>query len=388
MQIITPYERKASSLSYGAACIAIFFFGMEFIVLGTILPILQETMTKGQIGLLATLLPLGVLAGSMLFGPLQDNRGYRIVLVLFTAVGAAGLLLLSFSKSFFATAASVVLTGISSGALNGSASALISDISDQKDRASNLVILGLVYCMGSLCTPLVMKASIREGNYKASIVVSAFLMLLSIVYYCCVKFPSREKKEKVSPKVVLSLLKEPFLIIFSMVLFFQSALEGLSSNWTAQYLTSPAFGLPYGKALYGVSAVMAGLGVARVALIFLTRTVKLRYLIYSSMAVVIAGATILIAGRGEAAGIAGSFLVGAGLAVTFPGILGAVGDRYTSLSGTAFSIALVIALTGNTLLNLLTGRLGAASYPFVVIGSVILLTAFYSAGIFFVKTKR
>ncbi|MCI2122355.1 MAG: MFS transporter [Bacteroidales bacterium] len=373
--------------TYVASAVAIFFFGMEFIVLGTILPILKETMAKNQIALLATLLPLGVLVGSMLFGPIQDNRGYKIVLVSFTAIGIVGLSMLSFSKSFLLTAPAVVLIGISSGALNGSASAIISDISNERNRASNLVVLGLIYCIGSLCTPLAMNALLEKCGYRVPIFATAGLMLFSIIYYCMIDFPVRKREKKVALKDIFALFKEPFLIIFSMVLFFQSALEGLSSNWTAQYLTAPGFGLSYGNALYALSAVMLGLASARVILIFLTRTVKLKYLVYSSMIIVIAGAVVLISARGTFAGIAGSFMIGMGLAITFPGVLGMIGDRYPSVSGTVFSFALVVALAGNTLLNLLTGTLGAESYPFVVIGAVAMLLVFFTVGIFFVKTK-
>jgi fucose permease len=49
-----------------------------------------------------------------------------------------------------------------------------------------------------------------------------------------------------------------------------------------------------------------------------------------------------------------------GFAATFPVVLGFVGDRYTQLSGTAFSIVIVMALTGGMLLPWLTGVLGAS----------------------------
>ena len=48
-------------------------------------------------------------------------------------------------------------------------------------------------------------------------------------------------------------------------------------------------------------------------------------------------------------------VTGLGLAAGFPVILGYVGQLYAHLSGTAFSIALVIALTGNTLINYFFG---------------------------------
>jgi MFS family permease len=43
--------------------------------------------------------------------------------------------------------------------------------------------------------------------------------------------------------------------------------------------------------------------------------------------------------------------MGAGLAAGFPIMLGFVGDRFKELSGTAFSIAFVIALAGNMIIN-------------------------------------
>ena len=380
---------KQTLQTYIAACVAIFIFGMEYIVLGSILPIFKETMSAGQITLLATLLPIGVLVGSMLFGPFQDNHGYRRVLIAFTALGMLGLAILADAKAYSIIAASVVLVGISSGALNGSASAIMSDISTERNRATNLVVLGLVYCIGALCTPLAIKAMIKSIGYQWPILIVAILMLLTIVLYLLVKFPKHEASRKVTGKDIAALLKEPFLWIFSMVLFFQSALEGLSSNWTTQYLTDPGYGLSYEKALVGLSAVMLGLAVARVILLFITSKVKLKYIVYASMCIVIGGAITLLTAKGSpTAAIAGSFLIGAGLAITFPGVLGVIGDHYPQISGTAFSFALVVALAGNTLLNLLTGSLGAPSYPYVVIGAVAMLVIFFTIGTIFVKSKR
>jgi MFS family permease len=44
-------------------------------------------------------------------------------------------------------------------------------------------------------------------------------------------------------------------------------------------------------------------------------------------------------------------IIGIGFAASFPVILGYIGQIYAKLSGTAFSIAFVIGLTGNTLIN-------------------------------------
>ena len=74
----------------------------------------------------------------------------------------------------------------------------------------------------------------------------------------------------------------------------------------------------------------------------------------------------------------GVFLLGVGLSATFPVVLGFVGDRYAALSGTAFSVVIVMALVGGMLLPYATGVLGA-SYglrgSFVIVPVAVVLLA-------------
>src|SRR5438270_13097701 len=54
----------------------------------------------------------------------------------------------------------------------------------------------------------------------------------------------------------------------------------------------------------------------------------------------------------------GLFLLGFGLAAGFLIDVAVIGELYTELTGTAFSIAFVMALTGGSALSYLTGLLG------------------------------
>jgi fucose permease len=53
-------------------------------------------------------------------------------------------------------------------------------------------------------------------------------------------------------------------------------------------------------------------------------------------------------------------MLGAGLAGGFPIMLGFVGNKYRELSGTAFSLVLVIALAGNIIINYCMGIIAQA----------------------------
>jgi fucose permease len=76
------------------------------------------------------------------------------------------------------------------------------------------------------------------------------------------------------------------------------------------------------------------------------------------LAITVLGSALLLAPGGLATAMLGLFLLGFGLAAGFPIVLGIIGERYTELTGTAFSIAFVMALTGGSALPYLTGLLG------------------------------
>jgi len=66
---------------------------------------------------------------------------------------------------------------------------------------------------------------------------------------------------------------------------------------------------------------------------------------------ILVGLIILKTGGSFGTALAGLVLLGAGLASGFPIMLGFVGELYSELSGTAFSLVFFVALLGNTLIN-------------------------------------
>jgi FHS family glucose/mannose:H+ symporter-like MFS transporter len=76
----------------------------------------------------------------------------------------------------------------------------------------------------------------------------------------------------------------------------------------------------------------------------------------------------------------GMVLLGFGFAAGFPVMLGITGERYPTLSGTAFSIVIIMALIGNTLLNYLTGilsnTLGIKLFPLLMVVCALLMLGF------------
>jgi MFS transporter, FHS family, glucose/mannose:H+ symporter len=83
-------------------------------------------------------------------------------------------------------------------------------------------------------------------------------------------------------------------------------------------------------------------------------------------------------------------ILGAGLAGGFPIMLGLVGNRYSELSGTAFSFVLTVALLGNMLINYMMGII-AKSYGIshlVTVAFAELIIMISMAGIILFKLKH
>jgi MFS transporter, FHS family, glucose/mannose:H+ symporter len=81
----------------------------------------------------------------------------------------------------------------------------------------------------------------------------------------------------------------------------------------------------------------------------------------ASLSIAFIGSLVLIFSGAPGIAVIGLILVGFGFAAVFPVIFAYVGDLYSKLSGTAFSVVLVMALTGGMLYPYGTGIL-ANSY--------------------------
>src|SRR5262249_24428183 len=83
-----PRETEACSvyrhsLVFVAACLGMLLFGITMTTLGAVLPPLMDRygMDRTEAGSLLALMSLGILAGSLVFGPIVDRFGYRSVLI-------------------------------------------------------------------------------------------------------------------------------------------------------------------------------------------------------------------------------------------------------------------------------------------------------------------
>ena len=113
--------RPQTRYMFIAACAGMFLFGVTMVSLGSILPeiITKYNLTEIAAGTLTSLLPAGILSGSILFGPITDRYGYKYLLISSTLFIIAALEGLAFTQNYFLLRWYIILIGFAGGMLNG-----------------------------------------------------------------------------------------------------------------------------------------------------------------------------------------------------------------------------------------------------------------------------
>ncbi len=122
-----------------AAILAIFVYGMIAAMLGTILPDLSDRfhLSPSQNGTIASAQALGLILASLGVGPLLDNEGKKLGMVLGLAFISIALFALPRSPGFRTILLLLFLLGVGGGTVVTAANALVSDVGEAH-RASGI----------------------------------------------------------------------------------------------------------------------------------------------------------------------------------------------------------------------------------------------------------
>lgn len=350
------YNKK---LIFWISCAGMLMFGIAMLILGSVATDLKVKLSLDEVsaGTLFSILPFGMLAGSLLFGPVVDKYGYRILLSVSCLLLSAGFEGIAYVRDPDLLKLFVFFIGFGGGAVNGATNALVADISDT-DKGANLSLLGAFYGFGALGIPLVLAILRNTYNFETIVTGVGILALLAGICFMIISYPSAKQEHGFPLKGVSIMVRDKILILIAFFLFFQSSFEGIINNWTTTWLTDHLSVRP-GKALFALSSFVAGMTAMRLLLGSVFRSVPVKKIMITSfILLMISLVTLQVAGSMNLA-IPGLVLLGAGLAAGFPAMLGITGERFKDLSGTAFSFVMSVALTGNMLINYLMGLISA-----------------------------
>jgi fucose permease len=363
---------------FTVACLGMLAFGIVLTTLGAVLPSLVERfgIDKSAAGALFVLMSFGILVGSLVFGPIVDLRGYKRVLVVAAAFIGLGLAGIAYAPTLAWLRVSIVLVGLGGGVINGGTNALVADVSAD-ERSAGLSLLGVFFGVGAVGVPFVLALLLGSFSYSTLIAAVAVLMLVPLVVTAAARFPAPKQAQGFPLADAGRLIRDPVLLLMGMMLFLESGMEITVGGWTATYFQEE-LGLGGQRALVFLSLYWLGMMLVRLALGWLLRRASPARVLLGCLGIALVGAFLLLGTESVAAAGAGVFLLGCGFAATYPVVLGFVGDRYEQLSGTAFSVVIVIALAGGMLLPYATGALGAVyglRGSFLIIPTALVLLA-------------
>jgi len=346
---------KQKKLAFIAAYSGIFIFGICAVSVGLILPdvITKYSISEIEAGVVASLLPFGILAGSFIFGPVVDRYGYKYLLIFCVLSVILSLEGIAYSESLFLLKSSVFIIGFGGGILNGSTSALVSDISDG-NRGANLSILGVYFGIGAFGMPLLIGSLSNIFTSSGIIASIGFFLFIPLVYFILISFPKPKMARQFPFIEFLQMTKDPVIILIGVFLFFESGVEGITNSWTTTYLRDVVVA-EKGPSLFALSVLVLSLTLTRIVLGYVLRRVSSSLIQFISICIAAAGALVLMFSITYGPTLLGLILLGAGFASGFPIFLGYVGELYKEMSGTAFSFVMVIALIGNMIINYLMG---------------------------------
>jgi fucose permease len=328
-----------------ATIVAIFVYGMISAMLGTILPDLSDRfrLSPRQNGTIAFAQALGLIIASLGVGPLLDNEGKKLGLIIGFALIATALFALPRSSDFRSILFLLFLLGVGGGIVVTAANALVSDVGESH-RATALNMVNLFFGLGGLATPLI-AANLFGRDWIRLCYTIAALTVVSLAIEASTKMPEPTRAGGFVLADAAPVLGRPLLFLLGLFLFLYVSCEVGIWNWLPRHLI--AQGVPESRALNILSLRFAlGLLIGRVGVSpILIRVPPITVLLFASVVMAISTLLMLRLSNPFTAAIL-VFLAGLSMAPVFPTTLAIVGDNFPRMTGTAIGFVITCGWIG------------------------------------------
>jgi fucose permease len=339
-----------------AAIVAIFVYGMIAAMLGTILPDLSDRfqLTPRQNGTISFAQAIGLILASLAVGPLLDDEGKKVGLVLGLAFVSIALFALPRSTGFRSIAFCLFLLGMGGGIVVTGGNALVSDVGEAH-RAVALNMVNLFFGLGGLVTPFI-SAHLFARKWVRLCYTVAGLTVVTLLIQIGTKMPPPTGAGKFILADAGPILGRPLLFLLGFFLFLYVTCEVGVWNWLTRHLI--AQGIPESSALNILSLGFAlGLLVGRVGVSpILVHVSSINVLLAASATMAVTTFLMLRTVKPRTA-FALVFLAGLSMAPVFPTTLAVVGDAFPRMTGTAIGFVITCGWVGLAVSSRLIGAI-------------------------------
>lgn len=337
MQVSPPpapvLVEQGALASVGArkALAGFFVSGLLLSFLGAILPswrhhLYSEYLTISWyfIGLIA-----GVLGSVWASPPLLERKGVGWTLAFSCGTASAALLYLAFVSPPYSPwwrVAGLVLIGFAAGVLHTAIFHAISPMY-RHDPVATINLAGILFGLGCLTVALLVSGTFYDYTAPAIQTWIAVIPALFGWLYVRARFESQPVPHHPSPKAILSELRSPGAVLFSLLLFFQFGNEWAIAGWLPLFLIQ-RLGISPATSIFILALYWFALLVGRVvAQWMLPRVSHAKLLVWSVLGAMF-GCIVLLATDNRFGAISGVLLLGAAFAPIYPLVIEKIGHRF------------------------------------------------------------
>ena len=240
-----------------AAILAIFVYGIIAAMLGTILPGLSERfhLTPRQNGTIAFGQALGLMIASVGVGPLIDNEGKKIGLILGLALIAFSMICVPRTRGLGSIVALLFVLGLGGGIVVTGANALVSDVAEAH-RGTALNLVNLFFGLGGMATPFI-SANFLKGDTVKLCYAAGAIAVIALLVQAAAPISSSNGAQSFVLAEAGAVLGRPILFLLGLFLFLYVSCEVGIWNWLAQHLMPRECRKP-GRSTYYRSALLSG----------------------------------------------------------------------------------------------------------------------------------
>jgi len=352
---------------------------MSFYVMGFVdLVGVATGYVKRDFGLsdsVAQLLPSIVFIWFALFsiptGIFQDRKGKKFTVILAMMITGLGMIPPLIYYSYFTAVIGFMIIGIGNTILQVSANPLLLDYSSDETKAANLSLSQFIKAIASMLGPVIVAGLAKyTGNWRLVFPLYAVISFLSAFWLYSIKIEeSRPEKEPASLKTVVQILKNPFVLIMVLSIFFQVGFDVSMNSNIANYLKT-RYSISLETASLGISIYFASLMAGRLLGSILLRKVNTKIFLITSTLVTLAGLLGILASPTLRFTWILIFITGLGFSNIFPLVFALTVERKPAYAN-EISGLVILAVSGGAVIppiaGILTEKYGVTSSIYVLI---------------------
>jgi fucose permease len=368
-------EGSLASSGSRRALAGFFVSGLLIAFLGAILPSWQYHLSSeyGTVGYYFFGLIAGILASVWVSPPLIEKKGIGWTLAFACAAAASALLYLAFVSPPFSPwwrVAGMALVGCSAGILH---TAIFNAISPmyRHDPVATVNLGGMLFGLGCFTVALLVSGTFYMYSAPAVQVWIAIIPALFGWMYVRTRFTAQPAAHAPSPHAVLTELRSPGAVLFSLLLFFQFGNEWAVAGWLPLFL-SQRLGISPATSLGMLAMYWLSLLIGRVVAQWLMRRVKHTRLLLTSVLGGVFGSIVLMATDNRFGATAGVLLLGCSFAPIYPLVVERIGYRFPSYHPGFYNGLFSFAIAGGMLAPCTLGYFASLWGIWVVMGLTLL----------------